>query len=93
VFPLCGDPERNVDSLIFPSLGGTEEMVGTELETPLNDLPRCRQCDALFRPGIVCLDEVPHHLKGIGQAVDNSDLALVVVTSSTVGCMQEYHTV
>ncbi|KAF8507700.1 DHS-like NAD/FAD-binding domain-containing protein [Gautieria morchelliformis] len=81
---VCGDRERNIGSPICPSLAGTEEMVGRELEIPLNDLPRCRHCAGLLRPGVVWFDEIPHHLKEIGQAVDNADLALVVGTSSTV---------
>jgi NAD+-dependent protein deacetylase sirtuin 5 len=79
----CGDRERNLDSPICPALAGTEELVN-EADIPQKDLPRCRKCAGLLRPGVVWFKEMPYNLKEIGKIVGDADLALVVGTSSTV---------
>lgn len=48
------------------------------------DLPRCRKCGALARPGVVWFGEIPHHIEDIFALVERADLALVIGTSSTV---------
>ena len=82
---VCGDCKHNTDSPICPALSGTEDTFGTEeKDIPLEDLPRCRECGGLLRPGVVWFDEMPLYLDEIGKLVDEADLALVVGTSSTV---------
>lgn len=48
------------------------------------DLPRCRKCGALARPGVVWFGEIPHPIEDIFALVERADLALVIGTSSTV---------
>jgi NAD-dependent deacetylase sirtuin 5 len=83
---VCGDRETNMDSPICSALAGTEEDFERERDISLEDLPRCRICAGLLRPGIVWFDEIPHHLAEIWKIVDDADLALIVGTSSTVCC-------
>ncbi|OBZ79080.1 NAD-dependent protein deacylase [Grifola frondosa] len=83
----CRYREENRDSPICPALQGTEALVeagAMEPDIPLSDLPRCRKCGELARPGVVWFGEVPHHMDEIFRLVDEADLCLVVGTSSTV---------
>ncbi|KZT04968.1 DHS-like NAD/FAD-binding domain-containing protein [Laetiporus sulphureus 93-53] len=83
----CQHREANFDSPICPALAGTEELVEKgviEPDIPPSELPRCRKCGALARPGVVWFEEVPHHMKKIYELVEKTDLCLVVGTSSTV---------
>jgi len=80
----CGDCEHNAASPICPALKETFSDNTAVREIPLEDLPRCRKCGGLLRPGVVWFDEIPHHLDEIGKIVDEADVALIVGTSSTV---------
>lgn len=83
----CSARESNYDSPICPALSGTEDIVerhGKEPEIPLSELPRCRLCAGLLRPGVVWFGETPHHMDEIQEIIDQADLGLVVGTSSTV---------
>jgi len=82
----CGHREPNRNSPICSSLVGTENNLGTEVEVeiPLEDLPRCDKCNGLLRPGVVWFEEVPHHLDEIDMIVAETDVVLVVGTSSKV---------
>lgn len=84
----CGHTEFNTASPICEGLRGTEQFVQRQHldpELPADNLPKCNQCGALTRPGVVWFGEIPHHLDLIGEIVDKADLCLVVGTSSTVG--------
>ncbi|KAF8584834.1 DHS-like NAD/FAD-binding domain-containing protein [Ramaria rubella] len=84
---VCGLREANFDSPICPSLSGTELLVEhheTGPQIPLEELPRCRECRGLLRPGVVWFGEIPHHMEKINKLIDEADLALIVGTSSTV---------
>ncbi|KAK7035745.1 hypothetical protein R3P38DRAFT_3311737 [Favolaschia claudopus] len=84
---FCKHVEYNTDSPICAALAGTEEGVeaGTiDAQIPKEQLPRCSQCKALGRPGVVWFGERPKYMKEIDQLVETADLCLVVGTSSTV---------
>ncbi|TFK66267.1 DHS-like NAD/FAD-binding domain-containing protein [Pluteus cervinus] len=51
---------------------------------PVEELPKCKKCGALARPGVVWFEEKPKHLDEINKLVDQADVCLVVGTSSTV---------
>ncbi|EMD35003.1 hypothetical protein CERSUDRAFT_107041 [Gelatoporia subvermispora B] len=75
------------DSPLCPALAGTEELVAAganEPDIPLDELPRCKACGALARPGVVWFGEIPHRVDEILTLVDQADLCLVVGTSSVV---------
>jgi NAD+-dependent protein deacetylase sirtuin 5 len=57
---------------------------GAEHVIPIADLPKCFNCAALARPGVVWFGESPREMDRIGEAVDQADLYLVIGTSSTV---------
>jgi NAD-dependent deacetylase sirtuin 5 len=83
----CGHVEHNRNSPICSSLGGTEQLVEQGVldpEVPVDQLPRCPECNALARPGVVWFGEAPHHLELIDDLVKKADLCIVVGTSSTV---------
>ncbi|TFY83847.1 hypothetical protein EWM64_g174 [Hericium alpestre] len=83
----CGHREHNRQSPICPALAGTEALVeagAVEPDIPESDLPRCKRCGALARPGVVWFGEIPHHVPEINRLVEEADLCLVVGTSSTV---------
>ncbi|OCH86602.1 DHS-like NAD/FAD-binding domain-containing protein [Obba rivulosa] len=83
----CKHREEIRDSPLSPALAGTEELVAAgakEPDIPHEDLPRCRKCGALARPGVVWFGEIPHRVDEILSLVDSADLCLVVGTSSTV---------
>lgn len=54
---------------------------------PEKELPHCRQCGKLARPGVVWFDEKSERLDEINNLVHRADLCLVVGTSSTVRSM------
>lgn len=83
----CGHNETVPRSPICPVLSGTEELVeGGVIEPTIDkaDLPRCSQCGALARPGVVWFGERPQHIPTIDKLVDKATLCIVVGTSSTV---------
>ena len=87
----CRHREFKLDSPVCPALAGTEDVFAKDAPEPqidLKDLPRCTQCGALGRPGVVWFGEKPWHLKSIDKIVEDADLCIVVGTSSTVGTIQ-----
>lgn len=48
---VCEAREPNFDSPICEGLRGTERLDGDESIIPEENLPRCRDCDGLLRPG------------------------------------------
>jgi len=83
----CDHVEFNRSSPICQGLAGTEKLVeknAMDPEIPLNSLPRCSDCGALARPGVVWFGEEIPNLKDIDDIVADADLCLVVGTSSTV---------
>jgi len=85
----CNHTEWDDTSPICPALGGTERITAasTGVPEPLiaeQDLPRCKRCGSLARPGVVWFGEGLHHYDEIEAIVDEADLCLVVGTSSTV---------
>ena len=84
----CDFAELNFDSPICPGLAGTEASLKQGSPDPhvdVNDLPRCRRCGGLLRPGVVWFGEEVEHLEEIDEMVDKQcDLILVVGTSSQV---------
>ncbi|KAK0480430.1 DHS-like NAD/FAD-binding domain-containing protein [Armillaria luteobubalina] len=51
-------------------------------DIPETELPKCAKCNALVRPGLVWVEEMPLYLDVIDKLVDKADLCLVVGTSS-----------
>lgn len=77
----CGAREHDLTSpLIIPFATNS----GDSVPCSLDDLPHCKTCNELLRPGVVWFEEVPHHLREIWAAVDDADLCLVIGSSSTV---------
>ena len=84
----CDFIELNFDSPICPGLAGTEASLKQGMHDPhvdVNDLPRCRKCGGLLRPGVVWFGEEVEHNDEIDKMVyKECDLILVVGTSSRV---------
>ncbi|RPD61892.1 DHS-like NAD/FAD-binding domain-containing protein [Lentinus tigrinus ALCF2SS1-7] len=83
----CGHKEHNLDSPICPALAGTENVFAQDAPEPdidVADLPKCKKCGSLARPGVVWFGEMPWYLTEIGEHVKKADLCIVVGTSSTV---------
>ncbi|KAG6335031.1 hypothetical protein ID866_4057 [Astraeus odoratus] len=83
----CGDRQPNRDSPICPALAGTEQIVAShskERDIALEDLPRCKKCSGLLRPGVVWFEENILRGSDIFELVDKADVALVIGTSSQV---------
>ncbi|KAH7885618.1 DHS-like NAD/FAD-binding domain-containing protein [Phlebopus sp. FC_14] len=87
----CGFCRQDRSPTLCPALSLADdafqnyEDAGTkEINIPESDLPRCTQCGALARPGVVWFGEMPHHMDKINQLVFKADMILVVGTSSTV---------
>lgn len=84
----CDFVEENLDSPICPGLAGTEKVFQKDAEEPVvndEDLPHCRKCGSLSRPGVVWFGESVEHLEEIAEMLDKRcDLILVVGTSSVV---------
>ncbi|KAI0028200.1 DHS-like NAD/FAD-binding domain-containing protein [Vararia minispora EC-137] len=79
----CKYAELDYTSPLAPALAGTEFME-KELKIKRSELPRCKRCGALVRPGVVWWGETPRFLDEIEELVLKADLCLVVGTSSTV---------
>ncbi|VDC06899.1 unnamed protein product [Peniophora sp. CBMAI 1063] len=79
----CGHAELDFNSPLVPALAGTES-TAEEANIEQKDLPRCKKCGALARPGVVWFGEVPRYMDKIEELVQDADLCLVVGTSSTV---------
>jgi NAD+-dependent protein deacetylase sirtuin 5 len=83
----CGHSELDFSSPICEALRGTEALMDAgvaEPDIPITDLPHCKKCNALGRPGVVWFGERPKYLDTIGTLVEEADLCIVVGTSSTV---------
>ncbi|KZV75442.1 NAD-dependent protein deacylase [Peniophora sp. CONT] len=80
----CGHTELDFSSPVASSLAGTENLDGKEVRIEEKDLPKCKKCGGLARPGVVWFGEMPRYLGEIGKLVKEADLCLVVGTSSTV---------
>lgn len=84
----CGKTESfNEDTPIVASLANIVSEVNeklAEVDIPESDLPRCKSCKGLLRPGVVWFGEVPRHLEAIDGILRKTDLLLVVGTSSVV---------
>ncbi|KAG7089153.1 hypothetical protein E1B28_010859 [Marasmius oreades] len=83
----CGNVEFDRSSPICEALRGTEELVEQNVIDPeigLDQLPKCKKCGGLARPGVVWFEEMPLHLDLIDELVEKADLCIVVGTSSTV---------
>ena len=55
------------------------------------DLPRCKVCGSLARPGVVWFGEAPWFLDQIDELVDQADLCIVVGTSSTASAKTSWY--
>lgn len=89
----CGHRELNFDSPICPALAGTENVFAhNELEPVIavEDLPKCKKCGSLARPGVVWFGERPQFLDEIDELVSKADLCIVVGTSSTVRVLRRH---
>ncbi len=83
----CGHREHNLDSPVCPALAGTENVFAQNQPEPhidVVDLPKCKKCGSLARPGVVWFGEIPWHLREIDVEVRKADLCIVVGTSSKV---------
>ena len=84
----CDFVELNFDSPICTGLAGTEASLKQGTPDPhvdVSDLPTCRQCGGLLRPGVVWFGEGVEHSDEIDEMVyKQCDLILVVGTSSKV---------
>ncbi|KAI5897137.1 DHS-like NAD/FAD-binding domain-containing protein [Schizophyllum commune H4-8] len=89
----CGHVEEDRSTPLTPALGAAEAGFSATTdadsgrlltEIPRADLPRCRKCGALARPGVVWFGERPYFLDEINGLVFRADMCLVVGTSATV---------
>lgn len=85
----CGYSEIDYSSPIARSLQGNEDLdlsgdPENYPEIALEELPRCKKCGRLARPGVVWFGETPRQLDRIDGIVDKADMCLVVGTSATV---------
>lgn len=82
----CDRIEFDTSSPICEGLRGSEQQVERQefKQIPLDDLPRCKKCGSLARPGVVWFGEQPQHLDIVDELVEKADLCLVVGTSSQV---------
>ncbi|KAF8068747.1 DHS-like NAD/FAD-binding domain-containing protein [Lyophyllum atratum] len=77
--PLChalGEAEEDIQN--YTDAGSKDH------DIPLDQLPRCPECQELARPGVVWFGEKPYHLDEINSLVYKADMCLVIGTSSTV---------
>ena len=88
---VCDARVANFDSPICPALGEADKDLddvttagSRPSDIPIGDLPKCTNCGALARPGVVWFGEVPLYLDKIDELVASADLCLVIGTSSTV---------
>ncbi|CAL1713885.1 unnamed protein product [Somion occarium] len=85
----CRTVEKNYNSPICPALKGTEEIYESnaklpEPDIPIEDLPRCRVCGSLARPGVVWFGESVPQVYLMHKIAMEADLCIVVGTSSEV---------
>ena len=84
----CGSVESNTDSPICPALAGhgAPGRNAKNADIPVSDLPKCQECSGLLRPDIVWFGENLDwdNIQRAEQASKNSDLILVIGTSSVV---------
>lgn len=88
----CGHCEENMSISLCPALDQAEQSYSADPNSektkpesiPEEELPHCRQCGKLARPGVVWFDEKSERLGEINNLVHRADLCLVVGTSSTV---------
>ncbi|KDQ65168.1 hypothetical protein JAAARDRAFT_168103 [Jaapia argillacea MUCL 33604] len=87
----CDWCTEDLSNPLCSTLGATDALLddyhdagSKENDIPEDALPRCQQCGALARPGVVWFDEKPLRLDDINSIVYKADLCLVVGTSSTV---------
>lgn len=88
----CRTVEKNYNSPICPALKGTEEIYESnaklpEPDIPIEDLPRCRVCGSLARPGVVWFGESVPQVYLMHKIAMEADLCIVVGTSSEVSCI------
>jgi NAD-dependent deacetylase sirtuin 5 len=88
---VCDARVVNFDSPICPALSDADKDLddvtaagSRPSDIPKGDLPKCTNCGALARPGVVWFGEQPLYLDKIDALVTNADMCLVVGTSSTV---------
>jgi len=81
----------NFDSPLCPALGEADKGLGDVTaagsrppDIPVDDLPKCTNCGALARPGVVWFGERPLYMTKIDELVASADMCLVIGTSSTV---------
>ena len=91
---VCDARVANFDSPLCPALGEADKglddvtIAGSRpSDIPIGDLPKCTNCGALARPGVVWFGEEPLYLDEIDEHVASADMCLVVGTSSTVRFM------
>ncbi|KAI8981379.1 DHS-like NAD/FAD-binding domain-containing protein [Trametes punicea] len=87
----CSYRREDRSNPLCPALGAADAALrdyqdaGTKAsDIPAEQLPRCPECGALARPGVVWFNEKPLHLDEINNVVYKADMCLVVGTSSTV---------
>lgn len=85
----CKHVEKNYNSPICPSLKGTEDVYEKasskpEPDIPIDELPQCKACGALGRPGVVWFGEAAPSVILMNIIARESDFCLVVGTSSKV---------
>ena len=87
----CDYRQENLANPLTEALGVAEQEVAgfkeageKPSEIPLDKLPRCPECGALARPGVVWFEEIPWYMDKIDKLVEEADVCLVVGTSSTV---------
>jgi NAD-dependent deacetylase sirtuin 5 len=88
---VCDARVANFDTPICPALGEADKDLddvtaagSLPSNIPVDDLPKCTNCGALARPGVVWFGEMPLYMDKIDQLVANADICLVIGTSSTV---------
>jgi len=88
---VCDARVANFDSPLCQAFGEADKglhdvtVAGSRpSDIPRGDLPKCTNCGALARPGVVWFGEEPLYLDEIDKLVDSADMCLVIGTSSTV---------
>jgi NAD+-dependent protein deacetylase sirtuin 5 len=88
---VCDARVVNFDSPLCPALGEADKGLGDVTaagsrppDIPVDDLPKCTNCGALARPGVVWFGERPLYMTKIDELVASADMCLVIGTSSTV---------
>lgn len=81
----CHHTNDNYDSPICESLRGIADDTA-EVTIPLDQLPKCKQCNGLLRPAIVWFNEDldPNVIDNVDLELDACDLCMVIGTSAVV---------